>query len=131
MEEWPDCPTSSPAKDWNPIFTEAMIAAIRKSLVELQQWMSWAQATPSTDELRQVLLQGQMAFDANQAWEYAVFETEAEQLVGGAGLHQSDGPDRLEMGTGSVPTGPAEASQRLRPGPSLTLRSGISAKSRR
>jgi len=75
-----------------------MISAIRESFAELQQWMDWAQEMPSVDELRQVLLQGQMAFDANEAWEYTIFETETGQLVGGAGLHPSDRPDCFEIG---------------------------------
>lgn len=83
---------------WDPAFTEEMISAIRKSFAELQQWMDWAQEMPSVDELRQVLLQGQMAFDANQAWDYTIFETEAGQLVGGTGLHPSDRLDCFEIG---------------------------------
>lgn len=83
---------------WDTAFTEPMISAIQKSFAELQQWMSWAQKMPTADELRQVLLQGQTAFDANRAWEYAIFETEAEQLVGGTGLHPSDRPDCFEIG---------------------------------
>jgi RimJ/RimL family protein N-acetyltransferase len=82
---------------WEPTFTGAMISAIRKSFAELQQWMSWAQELPTADELCQVLLDGQTAFDANLAWEYAIFETEAEQLVGGTGLHPSDRPDCFEI----------------------------------
>ena len=81
----------------DPIFTEPMISAVRKSFAELQQWMSWAQEMPSVDKLRQVLLKGQMAFDANQAWEYTIFETEAEQRVGGTGLHPSDRPNCFEI----------------------------------
>jgi RimJ/RimL family protein N-acetyltransferase len=83
---------------WDTAFTEPMTSAIRKSFAELQRWMSWAQEMPTVDELRQVLLQGRMDFDANQAWEYTVFETEAEQLVGGTGLHPSDRPDCFEIG---------------------------------
>ena len=60
--------------------------------------MSWAEEMSRVDKLRQVLLKGQMAFDANQAWEYTIFETEAEQRVGGTGLHHSrDNPKYFEI----------------------------------
>ena len=49
-----------------------------------------------------------MAFDADQAWEYAIFETESGQLVGGIGLHRSDHHECSRLGTGSIPIGPAE-----------------------
>ena len=75
-----------------------MMSAIRMSFAELQQWMSWAQEMPDVDELRQVLIEGRMAFDADQAWEYAIFETESGQLVGGIGLHQSDRHECFEIG---------------------------------
>lgn len=83
---------------WDPAFAEPMIEAIRRSIAELQQWMSWAQAMPTLHELRRVLVRGQMDFDADLAREYSIFETESEQLVGGAGLHPSDRPDRYEIG---------------------------------
>lgn len=83
---------------WDPTFTKPMISAIRDSFAELQHWMSWAQEMPTVDELRQVLVQGQMTFDTNQAWEYAIFETDADQLVGGIGLHPSDHLDSFEIG---------------------------------
>ena len=83
---------------WDPAFTKPMIAAIETSFAELQQWMSWAQEMPTVDELRQVLLDGQLAFDADRAWDYAIFETESGQLVGGSGLHPSNRPDRFEIG---------------------------------
>jgi RimJ/RimL family protein N-acetyltransferase len=85
---------------WDPAFAEPMLTAIRSSFAELEQWMSWAQEMPTVDQLRQVLVQGQMSFDANEAWDYALFETgaAAEQLVGGAGLHPSDRPERFEIG---------------------------------
>ena len=66
---------------WNADFTEPMISAIQKSFAELEQWMSWAQDMPTAGELRQVLQRGQTAFDANRAGEYAIFETEVEQLL--------------------------------------------------
>jgi RimJ/RimL family protein N-acetyltransferase len=75
-----------------------MLTAIRTSFAELQRWMSWAQKMPTTDALRQVLMQGQLDFDANLAWEYTVIGAESEQLVGGVGLHLSDRPDRFEIG---------------------------------
>jgi RimJ/RimL family protein N-acetyltransferase len=83
---------------WDPAFTEPMISAIRTSFAELQQWMDWAQVVPTVDELRQVLLQGQLTFDANEAWDYTIFETAAGKLVGGGGLHPSDRPDCFEIG---------------------------------
>ena len=95
---------------WDTAFTEPMISAIQKSFAELQQWMSWAQKMPTADELRQVLLQGQTAFDANRAWEYAIFETEADCTRRIARIVS-------RSATGSILIGPAEVSQQLRPVP--------------
>ena len=92
---------------WDTAFTEPMISAIQASFPELQQWMSWAQKMPTADELHQVLLEGQTAFDANRAWEYAIFE--AEQLVGGTGLHRSDRPDHYWVHTAWTGRGIATA----------------------
>jgi RimJ/RimL family protein N-acetyltransferase len=83
---------------WGPAFVKPMLSAIETSFAELQQWMSWAQEMPTVDGLRQVLLEGQLAFDADRAWEYAMFERETGQLVGGTGLHPSDRPDCFEIG---------------------------------
>jgi RimJ/RimL family protein N-acetyltransferase len=87
---------------WDPAFTNQMIAAIRLSFAELQQWMAWAQTMPTADELRSVLAQGRSAFEEDRAWDYAVFERgagkTARQLVGGAGLHPSKRPDCYEIG---------------------------------
>jgi RimJ/RimL family protein N-acetyltransferase len=85
---------------WDPAFAEPMLRAIRRSFAELQRWMSWAREVPNVDELREVLMQGRMAFDANRAWEYAIFDKEAqtERVVGCAGVHASDRPDRYEIG---------------------------------
>lgn len=83
---------------WDPAFAQPMFSAIETSFAELQQWMSWAQEMPTVDALRQVLLDDQLAFDADRAWEYGIFETATGQLVGGTGLHPSDRPDCFEIG---------------------------------
>jgi RimJ/RimL family protein N-acetyltransferase len=75
-----------------------MLEAVRDSLAELRQWMSWAQTMPTTGTLRDVLRQGQLDFDADRSWEYAIFDRRSEQPIGGAGVHGSDRPDRFEIG---------------------------------
>jgi hypothetical protein len=98
---------------WGTSFAEPMLSAIGTSFEELQQWMSWAQEMPTIDNLRQVLLEGQLAFDADRAWEYAIFQMEKEQLVGGADFTRQTGRAASRSGTGSVLIGPVEVSQQL------------------
>jgi RimJ/RimL family protein N-acetyltransferase len=83
---------------WNPAFTEEMIVVIGESIAELREWMSWAQTVPAPDSLRQVLREGQRDFDADRSWEYAIFESDTETLLGGAGVRPSDRPGRFEIG---------------------------------
>jgi len=60
--------------------------------------MDWAQAMPTPEELLAVLVAGEAAFDADQEWDYTVYELVSESLVGGVGLHRRGGPNVLEIG---------------------------------
>lgn len=61
--------------------------AVRHSFVELNRWMDWAQALPTVDALRQELARSEDRFEADEEWQYSMFEVESTQLVGGAALH--------------------------------------------
>ncbi|HVA07447.1 MAG TPA: GNAT family N-acetyltransferase [Acidimicrobiales bacterium] len=83
---------------WRPGLVDALVPAIADSFEELERWMDWAQAMPTPEELLAVLVAGEAAFDADQEWDYTVYELVSESLVGGAGLHRRGGPNVLEIG---------------------------------
>lgn len=82
---------------WIASFAEAMLVAIEESLAELEQWMDWAQEVPTIDGLREVLRQGELAFHANRSWDYTIFDTESDDVMGGVGLHRTEDPGKLEI----------------------------------
>jgi RimJ/RimL family protein N-acetyltransferase len=71
---------------------------ISLSFAELQQWMDWAQVMPTAEDLRSVLEVGQAAFDADQGWDYTVYEPGTDTLVGGAGIHREVDPIAVNIG---------------------------------
>jgi len=77
---------------------DALIPAIALSFVELQRWMDWAQVMPTAEDLRSVLQAGEAAFDADQEWDYSVYEPVTDRLVGGAGIHRGGDPVGLNIG---------------------------------
>jgi len=83
---------------WRPEVVDALVPAIADSFEELERWMDWAQAMPTPEELLAVLVAGEAAFDADQEWDYTVYELVSESLVGGVGLHRRGGPNVLEIG---------------------------------
>jgi RimJ/RimL family protein N-acetyltransferase len=85
-------------RSWNPTFVDAMLIAVDESLPELQLWMDWAQAAPTGETLRQVLVQGEEDFNADRNWDYTIFEKLSGDLVGGVGLHRTEDPSSFEIG---------------------------------
>jgi len=60
--------------------------------------MDWAQVMPTPEDLRSVLEAGEAAFDADQEWDYTVYEPVTDTLLGGAGLHRGVEPVALNIG---------------------------------
>ena len=83
---------------WRPGLVDFLVPAIADSFEELQRWMPWAQAMPTPEELLAVLVAGEAAFDADQEWDYTVYELVSDALVGGAGMRRRAGPNILEIG---------------------------------
>ena len=83
---------------WRPTFVDAYIPAIALSFAQLQRWMDWAQVMPTVEDLRSVLETGEAAFDADQEWDYTLYEPVTDTLVGGAGLHRGVEPGALNIG---------------------------------
>jgi ribosomal-protein-serine acetyltransferase len=83
---------------WSPSFAEAMLTAVEESFAELEQWMPWAQALPTLGGLEEVLRQGELDFDADRNWEYAIFDAESDEVIGAVGLHRTADPDNFEIG---------------------------------
>lgn len=83
---------------WRPAFADALAPVIGLSLAELQRWMPWARVIPAPEDLRSVLEAGAAAFDADQEWDYTVYDPVTDTLVGGAGLHRGADPFALHIG---------------------------------
>jgi RimJ/RimL family protein N-acetyltransferase len=83
---------------WNPNFAESILIAVEESLVELEQWMDWAQEVPTVDGLREVLRQGELDFHSDQNWNYTVFDADSGDVMGGVGLHRTEDPGKFEIG---------------------------------
>ncbi len=83
---------------WRAESVDALVAAVADSFEELQRWMAWAQAMPTPEESLAVAIAGEAAFDADQEWDYTVYEAESDRVVGGAGLHRRATPNVLEIG---------------------------------
>jgi ribosomal-protein-serine acetyltransferase len=83
---------------WSPSFAEPMHFAVEESLPELEQWMPWAQEMPTIDRLHEVLRQGEADFHADRDWEYAIFDTRTDELMGAAGLHSTEDTHSFEIG---------------------------------
>ena len=60
--------------------------------------MPWAGVMPTPDDLRAVLEAGEAAFDADQEWDYTVYEPMTDTVVGGAGLQREADPSALNIG---------------------------------
>lgn len=96
----PDVLSAGPVelRRWRPAFVDALIPAIALSFAELQRWMPWAQVMPTAEDMRSVLAAGEAAFDADQEWDYTVYEPGTDTLVGGAGIHREVDPIAVNIG---------------------------------
>jgi RimJ/RimL family protein N-acetyltransferase len=78
----------------------SLMAAISVSLDELRAWMPWAQAMPTAEAERAVIVASSARFDRGEDFEYFLFELGTGELVGGAGLHlrPAETPETAEIG---------------------------------
>jgi ribosomal-protein-serine acetyltransferase len=83
---------------WNPGHAGQMLVAIQESFSELEQWMPWAQQPPTADGLHEVLCQGELDFQADLSWDYTILDPRSDEVVGCAGLHRTEHPERFEIG---------------------------------
>jgi RimJ/RimL family protein N-acetyltransferase len=83
---------------WRVAMVDQMIEAVSASFEELRQWMPWAQVTPTREEMLVVMSGAATLFDADEEWNYALFERSTRELVGSAGVRLLDDPDRPEIG---------------------------------
>jgi RimJ/RimL family protein N-acetyltransferase len=83
---------------WSPNDANRMLIAIEESFSELEQWMTWAQQAPSAKGLREVLRQGEIDFHADRGWDYTILDPQSDDVVGAAGLHRTEDPERFEIG---------------------------------
>ena len=71
---------------WEHKHLDALMAAIAVSLAELRPWMPWAQAMPTRESEQAVLARSRARFDAGQEFNFFLFESDTNELVGYAGL---------------------------------------------
>jgi ribosomal-protein-serine acetyltransferase len=83
---------------WSPNHTHPMLTAIEESFPELEQWMTWAQQTPTLEGLYEVLRQGEADFSADHSWDYTILDPQSDEVVGSVGLHRTEHPERFEIG---------------------------------
>jgi RimJ/RimL family protein N-acetyltransferase len=75
-----------------------MLVAIEESFSELEQWIPWAQQPPTADGLHEVLCQVEIDFQADLSWDYTILDPRSDEVVGCAGLHRTEHPERFEIG---------------------------------
>jgi RimJ/RimL family protein N-acetyltransferase len=84
---------------WRPDDAPLLKDAIDSSLAHLQEWMPWALAEPSTEEMLRERLAGFSGqFDGGEEWLYGIFDLAGSRVIGGTGLHRRIGPTGLEIG---------------------------------
>ena len=83
---------------WSPAVAAAMLVAIEESFPELEQWMPWAQEVPTLEALSEVIRQGEIDFHADRSWEYALVDAHTDEVLGAAGLHRTEDPEKFEIG---------------------------------
>jgi RimJ/RimL family protein N-acetyltransferase len=83
---------------WTPAHLDALLEAVLASYDELHLWMSWAASPPTEESTRSVIENSRKEFDADQKWNYGLFERASDACVGTAGLRRCDVPNELEIG---------------------------------
>jgi RimJ/RimL family protein N-acetyltransferase len=83
---------------WRPEDADEVLEAVEASFAELQQWMDWAQTLPTGEQQREILAEGNAAFDAGTSFGFVFREAATGTLVGGGGVHRRVGPGAVEIG---------------------------------
>ena len=84
---------------WDPSQTVAMKNAIDANLEHLRPWMPWAMNEPSPlGVLETRLMKFAADFKTGPDWGYAIFQRDAEPMIGAIGVHARIGPRALEIG---------------------------------
>ncbi len=83
---------------WSLEFEDELLETIATSFEELHLWMSWAAKPPTHASVREMIVRANAEFDANQKWNYGLFEVASGRCVGSSGLRRGDVPDELEIG---------------------------------
>lgn len=76
---------------WEPADTHALMALIQRNLTFFREWLYWAhdEPLPVDAKLREVR-RWRAEFDLDRMWNYAAFDAESGELVGGMVLFQRD-----------------------------------------
>lgn len=86
-------------RPWNPADAPQVKAAIDTSLDHLRRFLPWTATEPQTLEEKVTLLrQFRARFDLGEEYVFGVFSADADELLGGVGLHPRVGPWALEIG---------------------------------
>jgi RimJ/RimL family protein N-acetyltransferase len=81
-------------------FIDEVMNAVARSFPELHQRMLWCKTMPFREDVLTFLQEDEKAFESNERWGYALFETNSGELVGSAGLRRISETDStgLEIG---------------------------------
>ena len=78
---------------------EAIARAVGESLEHLKPWMPWAEPQSADVDFQRGRLSNQPQQRARaEEWQYGIFESGGEQLLGSIGLMTRRGPGTLEIG---------------------------------
>jgi RimJ/RimL family protein N-acetyltransferase len=84
---------------WDASQTVAMKNAIDANLEHLKRWMPWAMHEPSPlGAIETRLIKFAADFVTGPDWGYAIFQRNAEPMIGSIGVHARIGPRALEIG---------------------------------
>jgi RimJ/RimL family protein N-acetyltransferase len=82
---------------WETGDVKAVMHAIVVSLEQLRLWMPWAQEMPTRESVRFAIERGRDRFDAGEHFDYFLFETGTDELVGAVAVHPT-APGTAEIG---------------------------------
>lgn len=84
---------------WTPSDAPLLKEAIDESLDHLRPWLPWVEQEPEELEAKVQRLRGMRGnFDLNHDFNFGVFSSDEQKVIGGSGLHTRAGKDALEIG---------------------------------
>jgi RimJ/RimL family protein N-acetyltransferase len=83
---------------WNPRDVLLYADAVNESIEHLRPWFSWASEEPSLDDKIRRLRFSRSQFDADEDYEYGIFDRTEDKVLGGAALYRRVDDGTFEIG---------------------------------